>query len=393
MSKRSASLLLVFVLVTSALGSSPAIGAPNAKLPLWAPDWMATQQGGPVTQTLALRQAREFDNIIAQPNMYRSFVAIMNQANPNLTFYVYRNAIAQNKTTFPDSYYAKSLSGARIRFPQWGTWEMNPKSQGWINELISECRTLMTDSGYDGCFLDVLGISGVNASDVTALPVNPTTGRVYTQAEWLAATTALAKQVQSALSPKPVVGNGLLAGFKYFDSTASTETILGGLKAGMVEAFVRSAHDGVSSYRNETMWKQDVDMLIDIAARTSGNIAYTLTKVWTSASSAQILSWQKYSLATFLLGWVPGRAFFSFRSDKTLTMPSNLYDAAIGNPAGGYAKINGVYQRTFSTGKVLVNPTTSTFTIQLGAQYRNTEGQVMTSILMTPHTGAILTKV
>jgi hypothetical protein len=396
MSKRFGSLLLVFALTCALVGAFPgaesALGAPSAKIPGWAPDWMGTRQGG-VSLDLALRQAREFDLIVAQPSQYRNFVAPMRAVNPALTFYVYRNAVAQNRTDFPDSYYAKTASGQRIRFPQWGTWEMNPKSSGWISELTSECRDLMASSGYGGCFLDVLGVSGVNSQDVTGLPVNPSTGRNYSQAEWMAATSQLARQVSTALAPRPVVGNGILAGFKYFDPSASSSVIMNGVRAGMVEAFARSAYDGASTYRNETMWKQDVDMLLAIAARPTGNIALPVTKVWSNASASQILSWQKYALATFLLGWVPGHAYFSFRSDKLLTTPSSLYDALIGTPAGSYAKINGVYQRTFTNGKVLVNPTTSTYTIQLGRSYRDTEGRVMSSITMTPHMGAILTKV
>ena len=389
--RRPSALLLAGVAIASLTAAIPrADGAPDSRIPVWAPDWMGTQQGA-ITRSLALRQAGVFDVIIAQPGQYKSYVSQMEAANPSLTLYVYRNAVAQGLATFPESYYTHTAAGARIRFPQWGTYEMNPKSPGWISELTSECRSLMASSDYEGCFLDVLGVSGVNPRDVTGLPTNPSTGRAYTQRDWMLATTSLAKQVIRALAPHPVIGNGLLTGSKYFDATAPTESLLdSGMKAGMVEAFVRSAHDAVTSYRGEAQWRQDIDMLLDIAKRSTGNVAVVVTKVWTTASSAQISAWETYSLATFLLGWVPGHTYFSFRADKLLTAPSALYRLAIGTPTGSYAKVEGVYQRTFTTGRVLVNPTSSTFRVQLGGSYEDPQGHVITSITMTPHAGAIL---
>lgn len=384
-------LALFLVCVSGAIAiPGPAGAAPNAKLPLWAPDWMGSQQG-PLTQSMALRQAGEFDVIISMWPYYSNYVGAMRQVNPSLRLYVYLNGVAQPDGSFPESWYAHSASGARIKFPQWNTFEMNPKSQGWINELIAECRDFTARSGYDGCFLDALGTSGVTPDNVTGLPINTSTGRVFTEAEWLSATTALAKQVTTAVAPRPVIGNGLCCGYRYFHPVAPSEVILGGLKMGMIEGFVRSARTSVSSYVNESTWKQDVDLLVDVAGRSTGNIALAITKVWTTATPAQVLSWHKYALATFLLGWVPGHAYFSFRSDKLLTTPSYLYDVNIGNPTTSYAKISGVYQRTFQRGKVLVNPTSSTFTIQLGRSYTDTEGHTSTSITLGPHAAAILT--
>lgn len=59
---------------------------------------------------------------------------------------------------------------------------------------------------------------------------------------------------------------------------------------------------------------------------------------------------------------------------------------------GSYRRTGGVYERSFTNGEVLVNPTTSPVTISLGGRFLDEGGAVVTTVTLQPHTGRILTR-
>ena len=103
-----------------------------------------------------------------------------------------------------------------------------------------------------------------------------------------------------AVTPSIIVGNGLATGPEYFSPTAPTSQLFAGLDGGFTEAFLRTPHQRATRYFTPDAWKQSVDMLVDAGARRKPVLA--LTKVWSSATSAQVANWHRYSLASFLLG-------------------------------------------------------------------------------------------
>jgi hypothetical protein len=342
--------------------------------------------------TAALRQARNFDVIAAHQWTYNDYVAQMKAANPNLQLFVYLNGTfssSQTATQYPDSWYLRDKNGNKIKAIGFNTYLLDPRNPAWRAEVLRLCQTRLVYSGYDGCFVDVLGTSGVNPLSVTGVPIDPTTGREFTKSAWLNATEGIANYVKQAIAPRPVIGNGLGFGGSYFNADAPTERILDGLSGGMAEVFVRPATSAINFYKNEVNWKYDVDMLADAAAR--GQFVTAITKVWTGSTAAQQDVWHRYALGTFLLGYQPGNAYFTFRTDKALTTPSPYWDVPIGVPSGAYAKVGGVYQRTFTNGRVLVNPTTASVSVSLGASYTNLDGATVTSVNLAPHTAQILT--
>ena len=369
--------------------------APTTHIGTWAPEFMASGTGVTsyhATESLALRQARNFDIIVAHMATYKPWVAQMKQANPSLELDVYVNGTfssTKSSTQYPESWYARDRNGNKIMAKGFNTWLMDPRNAAWVGEVTNVCRYRLTYSGYDGCFLDVLGTSGLNPTSVTSLPVDPRTGETWTKKDWMDATSALGASVRAAIAPRPIAANGLGFGVPYFDPAAPRERLLDGVPTAMSEVFVREPRGAVGTYRNEVTWKKDVDMVADAVAR--GSRIVVTTKVWATATDAQIDAWHRYALATFLLGYAPGRAFFTFRSDHLHSTPSPYWDVNIGTPSGAYTKSGSVYKRVFSNGLVLVNPTTSRATVALSAPYTNLDGNVVTSVTLAPHTGQVLT--
>ena len=84
----------------------------------------------------------------------------------------------------------------------------------------------------------------------------------------------------------------------------------------------------------------------------------------------------------------PVRPVLALR-DATVVYPWSALN--LGSPSGRYAKVNNVYQRSFSSGRVLVNPTPSTFTVKLGGTFHTLDGAVVTSVTLKANSAEILT--
>lgn len=376
--------------------SSPAVALPppGPGVPVWAADWMKNGSGNTnydPGRTLALRQAAEFDIVIAHEGTYDNYVSAMKAVNPNLRLFVYVQGMFTPEGGLPYSWYARNGSGGKIRSTTFGTYLMNPKSSGWRDDRLAECRSSLAASHYDGCFLDSLGPTGVNGEAVSSMPINPSTHKAYTRKAWLTATETVASRVQSAMSPTPTLMNGLVDGPGYFNTSGPTETLLNGATGGMSEAFIRSASSGVTKYKGEDGWKNDVDMLADTGRRSTGNIAFAVTKVWCKATASQINSLHRYALGSFLLGYRPGHAYFQFRSDHDFTTTTSYEDVVLGSPTSSYFRVNGLYVRTFQYGKVIVNPTTSSHSLSLSRRYKDLSGIFHSnSISLGAHSAQIL---
>jgi hypothetical protein len=119
------------------------------------------------------------------------------------------------------------------------------------------------------------------------------------------------------------------------------------------------------------------------------------TKVWTTTTPAQTQAWHRFALASFLLG-NGGTAFFAFSSSRTESgkSPDALARSVhIGDPIGSYERVDGIYRRPFSNGMVLVNPTDQTVSTDLGAEYRDEDGNALETARLGPHSAMILTAI
>jgi hypothetical protein len=352
--------------------------------------WSVQYMNGslPVTLDQALATARSFDTIAALPKVYKTYVSQMKAANPNLQLFVYSKGPFTYDTTLPEAAYSHDVNGSRIQGAQYSTWLLDPVSPLAIAAQAAAASKLLTSSGYDGVFLDTLGVAALNCPQfVKALPINPATGLVWTAPDWINATAAMAGQIAAQIG-KPVIGNGLRDGKNYFDP-GTRQLLRTGLRGAMAEAWLRGAMNPVTAYPKELIWKQNIDAVIDAGANGASFLA--VTKVWTTGTQAEKDAWYKYTLASFLLA-NDGNAYLSFsydNGDATVDYPWNHLD--LGAPTGAYAKVDNVYQRSFAAGRVLVNPTKYTYTVQLGATYHTLAGAAVTSVTLAPNASEILT--
>jgi hypothetical protein len=353
----------------------------------------------PVAPDRALLDAFHFSYITAHPVAYQGEVAAMKAINPNLKIFAYENSVfAQNwqGTAYPDSWYLRDSNGNKVINPASGNFLMNPTQSGWIQDRISNCQQLIAQSGYDGCYLDMLGLASLRKGFVSAHPIDPRTNLPWALNDWITVTATLAGQVTTAVAPKMVVGNGINSGSLYYSKRTPTKPLLDAMDGGIAEAWLRGSTISVTTYHEGNSWVQDVKVVG--AAESASKPLLGLVKIGVSATSNQLASWQQYGLATLLMG-TQGRSAFFFSPNITTSRTSwyPIYNVIIGGPTGAMAPIAGnpvsVYQRTFQYGTVLVNNTTSATTLSLkGGPYYDVNGNLVTTtpLSLPANTGLIL---
>lgn len=397
MRPRSTPLVVAITLLLTTLGApraSASVEPPDGSIQTWAPENSARSHKA--TLESALAASRSFNLITPLKGTYRKYVADMKAANPDLLLLSYMNgSLAQHTEgeAFPEGWYIRDETGAKIRSLSWGNYLMNPSHPGWIENRVQHALDFIAFSGYDGVIMDVMGTAPIGEGYTTGgAPINPATGGPWTQGEWLEATASLAAKVKQGIAPKIAFVNGLGSGRRYFNSDAPTSGLLDGIDGAHAEAWLRNANAPVTQYPNLKVWKENVDMLVDATNR--GKTVLTLTKVWSDGTEQQKESWHSYALASYLLG-ANDATFFSFSyerdADPMMTFPQ--WDVRIGAPLGAYYEMGGGgYRRDFSGGSSLVNPTDGAISVDLGAPYITMDGATVTSVTMEPNQGQVLVR-
>jgi hypothetical protein len=353
------------------------------------------------TQDEANAVAKNFDVIVATPAAFKGKVPGMHAVNPNLAVLAYVNSAFVGSTQgptathgYPAAWYMRDANGNPVQ-SKYNNYMMDITNQSWVDDRKSSCKNAAQASGYDGCSLDMLGTAPLDPGYTKTAPIDPATKAVWTAAAYYNASSSLAKQVQDFSAPLLVDGNGLRAGNQYFSTDAPSKKLFQGTREAMAEAFIRPGPTACSSYRNESQWKQDVDMLVD--AGRSGHGVMTLTKIWCSGTQEVKDAVHEYTLASFLMG-TDGHSFFfvSYADGTDATAMHPWWKTNIGSPAGpfaDYGKAGGAYIRTFTNGLVLVNPTTAAANVTLPAgSYKDINtGTVYSGTVSVPvHAGWVL---
>ena len=377
--------LLVVASAPAANAATAGFGSPAPGRPVlqWMPEEFAT--GHTYTQAQAVTAATRYDVIVAYTQAFQPYVAAMRAANPNLVLLAYMNGMfvpPAQATSWPADWYSYDANGIKVQNAQNKNYLMNPSNSGWVQNRATMCANLVAQSGYDGCMLDTLGVAPLTPGYCTALPINPATGAAWARPDWISATTQLSQSVRTTISPSLVVGNGLKDG----PSLGESSQLFNGMDGGIAEGFLRTSTQSASAYPSVSTWQQNVNMLL-----SPPKPVLALTKVWASATTDQLNQWHLYALASFLLG-TDGRSYFYFSSASSEPPISVVpWSVNIGDPSGAYALQDGAYQRPFTQGRVLVNPTASQVSVPLSGAYAEMDGtQVSGSLVMPPNTGQIL---
>jgi hypothetical protein len=348
------------------------------------------------TQAQAVALATRFDVIIAMPVSFSKYVAQMKAANPHLTLLAYSNAMFSTPTTasgLPEAAYAHTTKSARIKSNNFHQTLMEPTNAQWLQRTISLCQQALASSGYDGCFEDMLGMAVYDPGYVTGLPAVPATGQQYTATQWRSALVNLVGSFRASMAGKPLVGNAVGNAWSYWHNSVNTQPIVSALPGAQMELFTRAAADPVTKWPTVPRWLDYVNTIKSLETqRITGLFG---TKLFVNATTAQVKQWEAYSMSSFLMQ-ANGYSYWAFTTgtsqagatgaNNPFSMPAN-----IGGPTGAMqASSNGTYSRTFANGIAVVNPGSTTVTVQLPQRAKDLDGTWRTSVTLAAHSGSVL---
>lgn len=328
----------------------------------------------------------------------KSYGPAMRHANRHVRFFVYVNGMfaqSSQANEFPNSWYLHTRSGSKIRSGTHGNYLMNPYSRrlshgarGWAAYVAKQCAAKRKESQLArGCFLDQMSSVG-NTAFVSGQPLNPKTHRPFSMKSYMKAVNSVGNRAARSM---PIIANSYESGARYYanDTRRVNRTHMKAFEAehwlGATQP--RDAH-------NLTTWKKNVQMLMSAQRHGKG----VLVSFGDMASN--LPEWQAYVVASMLLG-NNGRVWVHFDSANpngpaSWQLDTRLMHMAIGRPTRtarkvrGYLK-NGLYQRPFTHGLVIVNPTSRTVVLKLQRPRRSATGHVTSRVTAAPFSGTVLT--
>lgn len=130
-----------------------------------------------------------------------------------------------------------------------------------------------------------------------------------------------------------------------------------------------------------------------IIASNSGKIYLAQSGIQKEATDSKTIKTAKYCYAMFLLGANSNSYFYFSKNYRGVTYFPE-WDIDIGVPLGDYHARSGtpIYEREYSKGLVLINPSSESFQIKLGGEYKDLIGVITDTVTFGSHEGGILIK-
>jgi len=363
---------------TGAIASPPpAEGSGPTPILLYAQDWNGYSSS---RSTAAWQQAAVTHQIlVGSPGpVYGDMIGQLHAWNPELKVLAYdlgpyTIAGTSDYTTLmsqhPD-YFARDAQGNLITvaagngspaYPD--NTLMDDGNPGWQAFEAQRVASEISTWGFDGAYIDSMG-PGVVTGSTTGVPIDPSTGQAYTQAEWMAAGDAALDAIKAAIGSKYLFSTGLVNGVDYEDFTSDlSDSTANGFQT---DSWMRLADASLTAWPSPSLLASDLAMVQSLQAR--GKAFFAWTKVWTSATPAQVSAWNTYGLAAYLLVDNGVNDYYTFDSPFASDRTTIFYPderSALGAPDGGFTLSGGVYSRSFQFGSVTLNTTTNVATIDV----------------------------
>jgi putative glycosyl hydrolase-like family 15 (GHL15) protein len=255
----------------------------------------------------------------------------------------------------------------------------NPGYQAtWLTNVLADLHA----GGWDGVFMDDTD------ADMSWHLNGRTIAQYPTSAQWRAATRSMLAGVGPQLRAAGflAVSNMYTPWASDYDAHATWSDWLQ-FVSGASQEYYSKWGTGSSGWfaGNDWTYRQQFQVLTEQAGKIFLGITY--------APHADSRS-MTYARANFLLFDDPanGGALMFEPSDPEAQDPyAPSWTQDIGSPAGARFQSGSAWRRNYSGGTVVVNPTTSTVTVELGQTYLDANGTPVTSVTLGPTTGAVLT--
>lgn len=274
---------------------------------------------------------------------------------------------------------------------------VDPGSQLYREKLVAFINEQMS-VGYDGMFADNSGFIYPQTDWLLSdRPINPRTGELYTDEEWLNDVIGLIEYVKTNSNAK-IVSNGMLYnGHEYYKpaNTPKYDYFLNNADIDIL--FIEGIFNNMGAFYDEEDWIKSLDLVIYLQNNFLQDPNKSLV-LW-SQTSYGVPDWMSkdeaslFIFASSLLGISEsGQNYIACHGNMDSTFTQDLFNLEIGVPLEDYQLVEGthVYERDYSKAKILVNPTTSSNRVMLGAEYRTLNGLTVSEITLEKISATIL---
>jgi hypothetical protein len=341
--------------------------------------------------------AKRYDMITTWGEDYnRAAINYLKSVNPNILLLQYRNihAIQENSEDYSlavsKGWLLYDANGNLVREQDWDSMVCvdvgNVEYQTWLGNWI---KATLDNYGLDGVMGDNTSPLLEEMYGVTAPAINPRTGQVYSDVEYRNDIVKLVQKVKSIIGNRVYIGNGVChqqggEPLGFWANQGLVEPLINVENGIVIEGFIRWASE---RWRDTSSWIKDVDAL-EYISKKGIFTQVTINMYGTLPAGATYDQVVRYGLASYLLGKCGPMDAYRISGGSYPHLNIEL-----GIPLEDYHKRSDseVYEREFTKILVLVNPTFTDYTIQLGGTYYN-NGNPITSITMRAHTGVMLNK-
>lgn len=314
------------------------------------------------------------------------------------------------QTFWNNSWILKDENGQLVYDPAWGSYLIdigNPQYVTWVANKINE---IINEYSFDGVFADQsldLRASQYFLSASSSNVINPRTGQPWTDEEIRQALIRIHTEIKRVIGSKILLCNGIYRGrrfWRYYNE--SMEFLSNSPLDGIKSEGIWYQYDG--AWMTEEEWLESLNFLVflqenflkdrperffvpQFKLKAMDGRIYPLP---IGATEGQML---RYAFASTLLGIKNNQNYLSLYADMNLIIESvqPLFDIDLGVPINDYYVITNthVYSRDFSQVKVLVNPTSDPYIIDLQGRFKTIDDELVSEIAVEGHTGILLIRV
>jgi hypothetical protein len=316
----------------------------------------------------------------------------LKRANPDIKVLMYQNASSASTSAAYDGLYPTGVSYAQAAAHHWLLEDTSGQpftfegedwlyaadigsrgyQRAWAHNVVHE----LSRAPWDGVFIDDLNPT-IRYHDCVSCVAKYPTDALYGTAMGRFA-RFVGRHVRAA--GKLAVANiGSWDGYQH-----RVDHWLHWLSGAMDEEFVKVGNAPRVGYMNETTWREQ---LHEVRLTQSEHKIF----IGITHSSAHDRRAALYGYATELLAGA-GNAIFAMNANYSTTTWFRPYGYRIGRPSGRYRiDARGVYQRSFTGGQVLVNPTTHPASVSLGGTYSGCGLHRVRRVTLRPQSALVLT--
>jgi hypothetical protein len=310
------------------------------------------------------------------------------------------NAISDRKEEFQvaveNGWVLVDENGEYVYEQGWPQNKIMDTGSQTYRDYIADWMTESMANGFDGVWADNSGeIYPQTDWRLSAMPINPRTGQIYTDEDWLDDHIAFINYLKASLPDQLICSNGMLYnGRSFYRDQGLYEIFLE--EAEFDVLFIEGIfNDGNAMPYSEDDWRKSVDLVIWLQDNFLNDAEHSvvLRSLATSSVPTSKNGFSGFIFASSLMGISNSdQNFICAKGNMESSYTQALFDIDLGLPIEEYHIIEGthVYEREFTKVRVLVNPTSTSYNVDLGDSYLTMDGDSVTSIEMPRYSGIIL---